>query len=73
MAALGFLYLILTFLVCFALVHVVKLAVIGFSSLKKKPEEPEAKPAKPPKPVYYIVEKKRTKKSYTNPREIEFK
>lgn len=73
MAALGFLYLILTFLVCFALVHVVKLAAIGFSSLKKKPEEPEAKPAKPPKPVYYIVEKKRTKKSYTNPREIEFK
>lgn len=68
----GILYLFLTFLFCFILVHVVKLAFIGASSLKKPPE-PQEKPAPKPEPVYYIVEKKRTKKSYSNPKEIEFK
>ncbi|MCH5142315.1 MAG: hypothetical protein J1G07_01175 [Clostridiales bacterium] len=68
----GILYLFLTFLFCFILVHVVKLAFIGASSLKKPPETQE-KPTPKPEPVYYIVEKKRTKKSYSNPKEIEFK
>ena len=68
----GILYLFLTFLFCFILVHVVKLAFIGASSLKKQPKQ-EEKPAPKPEPVYYIVEKKRTKKSYSNPKEIEFK
>ncbi|MDE7086879.1 MAG: hypothetical protein K2O67_01675 [Clostridia bacterium] len=75
MAALGFLYLILTFVICFTAVHVIKLTVIGFFSFKRKKEpKPEKKPAKKPEPVYYIVEKKRAKKStYTEPREIKFK
>lgn len=77
MAILGFLYLILTFLCCFALVHVIKLAYYGFLSLKKKPQPPEEpKPKeepKQPKPVYYIVEKKRSKRTYSQPKEIEFK
>ena len=74
----GALYLFLTFVVCFILVHLIKLAYIGFMSLKKKPEPPKAVPkpvVKPePEPVYYIVEKKRSRKStYSTPREIEFK
>lgn len=68
----GILYLFLTFLFCFILVHVVKLALLGAHSLKK-PQKSEEKPAQKVEPVYYIVERKRTKKSYSNPKEIEFK
>jgi flagellar basal body-associated protein FliL len=74
MAMLGLVYLILLFLACFAFVHIIKLAAIGFMSLRRKPEvKEEKKPEKTPKPVYYIVEKKRSKKNYSQPREIEFK
>lgn len=74
----GLLYLILIFLACFIIVHTVKLAVIGVKSLRKKPEtpkeKPEKKPEKKPEPVYYIVEKKRAKRSsYSTPKEIKFK
>lgn len=68
----GILYLFLTFLFCFILVHLIKLAYLGICSLKKPPEE-EKKPTPKTEPVYYIVEKKRTKKTYSNPKEIEFK
>lgn len=68
----GILYLFLTFAVCFILVHIIKLAYVGLISMKKKPEPPKEKPVKT-EPVYYIVEKKRTKKTYSNPKEIEFK
>lgn len=70
---LGLVYLLITFIVCFALVHVIKLAVAGFFSLKKKKPEPEKKPEKKVEPVYYIVEKKRARKTYSEPKEIEFK
>lgn len=73
MAMLGLVYILVTFIVCFALVHVIMLAVVGFFSLKKKPPEAEKKPEKKPDPVYYIVEKKRAKKTYSEPKEIEFK
>lgn len=73
MAMLGLVYILVTFIVCFALVHVIKLAVVGFFSLKKKPPEAEKRPEKKPDPVYYIVEKKRAKKTYSEPKEIEFK
>lgn len=75
----GLLYLFLIFLFCFAVVHILKLAYVGFLSMKKKPEQKEEekksepKPEKKPEPVYYIVEKKRTRKSYSNPKEIQFK
>lgn len=68
----GILYLFLTFLFCFILVHLIKLAYLGIKSLNKPPEI-EKKPEPKPEPVYYIVEKKRTKKSYSNPKEFEFK
>ena len=74
----GVLYLFLTFAVCFILVHLIKLAYLGLLSLKKKPEPPKVQPKNEkqsePEPVYYIVEKKRSRKSsYSTPREIEFK
>lgn len=70
---LGILYLLLTFLFCFILVHIIKLAYIGIKSLNKAPEEIK-KPAPPPEPVYYIVEKKRARKaSYSEPKEFKFK
>lgn len=68
----GALYLLLTFLFCFILVHVIRLAILGFQAAKKPPE-PEKKPEPKPEPVYYIVEKRRAKKSYSEPREIQFK
>lgn len=68
----GVLYLFLTFLFCFILVHVIKLTYLGIKYMKKPPDI-EKKPEPKPEPVYYIVEKKRTKKSYSNPKEFEFK
>jgi len=69
----GILYLFLTYLICFILVIVVKFAVIGIKSLKKPTEPKQEKPEPKPEPVYYIVEKKRAKKTYTDPKEIQFK
>lgn len=71
----GILYLFLTFIFCFILVHVIKLAYMGILSLKK-PVEEQKKPTPPQKsePVYYIVEKKRARKAtYSEPKEIKFK
>lgn len=74
MAILGLVYLILTFAACFALVHFIKLATIGFKSLRKKPAaKPPEKKEEKPEPVYYIVEKKRSKRTYSTPKEITFK
>ena len=70
----GILYLFLTFLICFILVCVVKLAIVGIKTLKKPPEDKPEKPEPKPEPVYYIVEKKRAKKAnYSEPKEIKFK
>jgi len=75
MGMIGLVYLILVFLVCFTIVHFFKLAAVGFKSLRKKPEPKpvEKKPEKKVEPVYYIVEKKRAKRSYSAPKEIQFK
>lgn len=74
MAVLGFFYVILLFLISFAAVHFIKLAIVGFKSIKHKPEPQPEPEKKEQKPVYYIVEKKRPRKStYSAPREIEFK
>lgn len=73
----GILYLFLTFAACFILVHLIRFAYIGIKSIRKKPDPPAEKktePAPKTQPVYYIVEKKRAKKSsYSEPKEIEFK
>ena len=75
MGMIGLLYLILIFLACFAVVAILRLAALGIKSLRKKPEPkpPEKKPEKKVEPVYYIVEKKRSRKSYSAPKEIQFK
>ena len=76
MIGLGLVYLLLTFFACFAVVHIIKLTVVGFLSVKRK-KPPEQPPPKKPEvkkePVYYIVERKRAKKTYSEPREIKFK
>lgn len=70
----GILYLFLTFLFCFILVHLIKLAYIGIKSLKKPAPAEEKKPAPKPEPVYYIVEKKKARKAnFSEPKEIKFK
>lgn len=71
----GILYLFLTFLLCFILVHLIKLAYLGILSVKKPPEpqKTEEKPTPKAEPIYYIVEKKRSRKSYSDPKEIQFK
>ena len=71
----GILYLFLTFIFCFILVAVIKLAYLGITTLKR-PAQTEEKKLPPTKTetVYYIVEKKRASKTnYTEPKEIEFK
>lgn len=80
MDAIGILYLILIFAACFTAVHVIKLAYIGFLSLRKKKSEPKTEPKPKPKPekkqgpIYYIVEKKRARRAtYSEPKEIQFK
>lgn len=75
---LGALYVILLLLICILIVFGVKLALIGYRTLKKKlPPEPPKKPDPKPEPVYYIVEKKqkrtKSKTQYATPKEIKFK
>lgn len=62
------------FAICFVIVSVIKLARMGVESTKMPTAEEEKKQhkAEKPKPVYYIVEKRRTRKSYSEPREITF-
>lgn len=71
----GILYLFLTFIFCFILVALIKLARLGIKTLRKPAAVEEKKPPAPKtEPVYYIVEKKRAKKAnYSEPKEIEFK
>ncbi len=72
----GILYTALIFAGCFFFVHLIALAIAGFKSFFEKPEpEPEEPPKKQePQKIYYIVEKKRSRKStYSEPKEIDFK
>lgn len=63
------------FLICVALVHVSKLALIGWRSYRKKEPKKTEKTEKtePAEPVYYIVEKKKkTSPQYKKPRKFKF-
>lgn len=78
--------LLLLFLLSFLLVHVAKLAFVGYRQYKKQDDAPAAPPpeqqekkAKPkalPAPVYYLVEKKKIRKKpktkYEEPKRINF-
>ena len=75
----GIVWLILLFLLCFALVHVLRLARLG-QAYRKSENTPQAPPPPPPpqekpsEPIYYIVEKKkRLKSSLGEPKRINFK
>ena len=74
----GFLYAVILLLVCIIVVHIVKLARLGYRTLGKKlpAEKPKKQAAKRgQEPVYFIVErkKKRPKPEYTEPKRIQFK
>lgn len=77
--------LILLFSLCFLLVHITKLALIGYRLSKNPPpektdppptQEKQAKPKALPAPIYYLVEKKKIRKKprtqYEEPKRINF-
>ena len=73
------------FFLCFAIVHLVLYAKIGWqtretaskneSPPQDTPPQKEEKPAPSSEPIYYIVERKKTrvKHRYSEPKEIRFK
>ncbi len=71
----GAAYCALLFLLCVIVVHLVKLAKLGYRTRGKRlpPEPPKVEER--PEPVYYIVErkKKRARAEYSEPRRIHFK
>ena len=74
----GAVYTVILFAICFFIVHLLRLALYGYRTVRKKPSGKEEKPEKPEKasePVYYIVErkKKRPKSEYSDPKRITFK
>ncbi len=72
----GALYAAILFLLCAAAVHAIRLAAIGYRSLrKKKPSKRSVPKPPPPEPVYFLVErkKKRPKPEYSEPKRIQFK
>ncbi|MBQ8308972.1 MAG: hypothetical protein IJX96_03970 [Clostridia bacterium] len=80
---LGILWLVLLFIACFICVHITRLVKFGWLYQRRpyeKPKPPEQTEKKAPEktpsaePVYYIVERKRkTRQSYSEPKEIRFK
>lgn len=76
----GALYTVLLFLLCVIVIHGIKLAKIGYRTMRKKlpPDPPPKEEDKKEhaEPVYYIVERKkkraRTKTEYGKPKEIKF-
>ncbi len=70
----GFLYTLFLLLLCIIVVHAVKLARVGWRTLKKR-TPPQKKEAPKSEPVYFLVErkKKRTRSEYSEPKQIKFK
>lgn len=63
------------FLICVIVVHVAKLALIGWKAYRKKEGKPHDNDEKDESadPVYYIVEKKKkTSPQYKKPRKFKF-
>lgn len=72
----GALYTVLVLIIVIIVVHGIKLARIGYRSLRKKlPPEPPPKEKNEPEPVYFLVErkKKRVRSEYSEPKRINFK
>ncbi len=67
----GFFFLLLLLMACAVLVHLVRLALLGYRALMRR-----ARPQPPAQdPVYFLVErkKKRAKAEYGAPKKITFK
>ena len=68
----GAIFAICILFFCVIIVHIGKLAYIGWTSFKRRePKKKEKEP--PPEPVYYIVEKKkRAAPKYEKPKKFKF-
>ena len=67
----GAVYTVCIFFICVIIVHIAKLAIIGWRAFKKPPKKPAQDEA--PEPVYYLVEKKkRTAPKYEKPKKFKF-
>ena len=67
----GAVYTICIFFICVIIVHIAKLAVIGWRAFRKPPKKQEKVEA--PEPVYYLVEKKRkAAPQYKKPQKFKF-
>ncbi len=83
----GIFWLIILFIFCFLFVHTARLARLGLryraeknaTPAEEKPPEPKEEKKQAPaqttqEPIYYIVErKKKTRASYSEPKQIRFK
>ncbi len=70
----GALFTLCIFLICVVIVHISKLALIGWNSYRKKePKKQKSEKQETPEPVYYIVEKKKkTAPQYKKPKKFKF-
>ena len=67
----GAIYTLCIFFICVIIVHIAKLAIIGWRAFKK-PQKKQEK-SEDPEPVYYIVEKKKkTAPQYKKPQRFKF-
>ena len=74
----GLLLSFLVFFICFLFIHIVKLIKFGWlykkQNVPKKQSLSPKKEEKPPDPIYYLVERKKPRKTpYKKPKEIRFK
>ena len=69
----GALFTICIFFIAVIIVHITKLALLGWRAYKRRePKKQEEKP-EPQEPVYYLVEKKKkTSPQYKKPKKFKF-
>ena len=68
----GAIFTLCIFFFCVIIVHIAKLARIGWRAFKKREPKKQKEP-EPPEPFYYIVEnKKNTAPQYKKPRKFKF-
>ena len=69
----GALFTICIFLIAVVIVHVAKLAILGWCAYKKREPKKQAEKPEPQEPVYYLVEKKKkTSPQYKKPKKFNF-
>ena len=68
----GALFSVCILFFCVIIIHIIKLALLGWNAYKNRNVKKEKAPP-PPEPVYYIVEKKKkSAPEYKKPKKIKF-